>query len=60
MGIFKKIETYLYSAGASAVMVWTAHHPQFHDLAVWLLGVIGTAIGMGHTPDGQNATPAGP
>lgn len=46
--LFKKIETYVYSAVGAAVMAWAAHHPMYHDIAVWFLGVLGTAIGVKH------------
>lgn len=45
MGIFGRLETYLYTAIASVVMVWASHNPVWHDPALWLLGVIGHAIG---------------
>lgn len=45
MGIFGRLENYLYTAIASAVMVWASHNPVWHDPALWLLGVIGHAIG---------------
>ncbi len=52
MNIFKRLETYLYSGFAAAVTVWASHHPLYHDLALWFLGVIGTAIGVSHGANG--------
>ena len=55
MDIFKRLETYVYTAIASGVMVWASHNPTWHDPAIWLLGVIGHAIGAagnGNKPGG--------
>jgi len=54
--IFKSLRFYLFTAVASAVMTFAAGHPGFipHDLAVWLLGVVGHAIGA----ESKNGTAA--
>lgn len=55
MDIFKSLKFYIYTMIASAVMTFAAHHPSVfpHDLAIWLLGVIGHAIGVGSTNGSQ-------
>lgn len=51
MDIFKRLETYVYTAIAGGVMVWVSHNPIWHDPALWLLGVIGHAIGAAGNND---------
>lgn len=50
MNIFKNIENYLYVGVAGALLTYTAHNPPLHDLSIWLLGVIGHAIGATTIP----------
>ena len=45
MSLFTDLRFYVFTAVASAVSVWASHNPVWHDPALWLLGVIGHAIG---------------
>lgn len=45
---FGSLETWIYTAVASGVMVWASHNPTWHDPAIWFLGVIGHALGIAH------------
>lgn len=58
MNILKSVEFYAYSALASAVMVWAQHNPTWHDPAIWLMGVLGHAIGKAHAQGGNGSGPA--
>jgi hypothetical protein len=46
--IFTDVKFYLYTALAGVITVFASHHPVFHDPALWLLGVLGHAIGKSH------------
>lgn len=53
MSIFKRLETYVYSGLVAVVSTWAAGHPAYHDIAIWFMGVIGTAIGVAHGSNGN-------
>lgn len=53
MSIFSQVEFWVYSAVASGVMTWAAHNPIWHDPAIWLMGVIGHAIGVANAKNGS-------
>lgn len=57
MSILKSVEFYIYSAVASAVMVWASHNPMWHDPAIWLMGVLGHAIGFANAKNGADGVP---
>jgi hypothetical protein len=56
--ILKSVEFYLYTAVASGVMVWASHNPIWHDPALWLMGVLGHAIGFSSGKSGADGVPA--
>lgn len=54
----KGLTYFLYTAAASVVMTWAAHNPAWHDPALWLLGVLGHAIGYTHGSGNDSGSPA--
>lgn len=58
MTIFSQVEFWIYSAVASGVMTWAAHNPTWHDPAIWLMGVIGHAIGIANAKSVSSGPPA--
>lgn len=55
MHLLKRLETYLYTVVAATLLTYTAHNPPLHDLSIWLLGVLGHAIGAAGSSSGGSA-----